>query len=320
VPLSLHPVWPLVLARGLDHTPFWLEVLKEGKCCGLLCLAYVRSLLFGRFLVSLPYLNYGGVLADDTAAAQQLIGRAIELADELKVRYLELRHRVAIEHPALRQKATAKVNMHLALPTSAEELWSQLPCKVRNQVRKAKKHSLSVTWGSHELLAEFHRIFSRNMRDLGTPVYGRRVFGSMLEYFPERVEIGVVRAGTLPVAAGILFHGWGVTEVPSASSLRSYNHTCANMLMYWHLLERALEHKQAVFDFGRSTPEGNTYRFKRQWGAEPDGTEWQFYLRYGGIGEMNPHSPRFQGYVRRWQRLPVWLTRALGPSIVRGIP
>src|SRR5207245_10113963 len=132
VPLSFHPVWPLVLSRGLDHTPFWLEVLKEGRCCGLLCLAYIRSLLFGRFLVSLPYLNYGVVLADDPATAQQLIGRAVELADELKVRYLELRHRVAIEHPALGGKATGKVNMHLALPGSAEELWSQLPCKVRN--------------------------------------------------------------------------------------------------------------------------------------------------------------------------------------------
>jgi FemAB-related protein (PEP-CTERM system-associated) len=283
-------------------------------------LAYVHSLLFGRFLVSLPYLNYGGVLADDPAAEQQLIDRAVELADELKVRYLELRHRMAIEHPALGDKATGKVNMHLALPSSADELWSQLPCKVRNEVRKAKKHGFSVTWGSHELLAEFHQVFSRNMRDLGTPVYSRRIFQSMLEHFPQRAEICVVRAATRPIAAGILLHGWGVTEVPSASSLRTYNHTCANMLMYWHLLERAIERKQAVFDFGRCTPQGNTYRFKTQWGAKPEKTEWQFYLRYGRIGEMNLSNPRFERRVRWWQRLPVWLTRLLGPRIVRGIP
>jgi serine/alanine adding enzyme len=320
VPLSLHPVWPLVLSRGLDHTPFWLEVLKDGRCCGLVCLAYVRSVLFGRFLVSLPYLNYGGILADDPAAARLLIDRAVELADELKVRYLELRHRLAIEHPSLGDKATGKVNMHLALPGSAEELWMRLPCKVRNEVRKAKKHDFAVTWGSHDLLADFHHVFSRNMRDLGTPVYSRRVFQSILDHFPQRAEICVVRAAARPIAAGILLHGWGVTEVPSASSLRSYNHTCANMLMYWHLLERAIERKQAVFDFGRCTPHGNTYRFKTQWGAKPERTEWQFYLRHGRIGEMNPSNPRFERHVRRWQRLPVWVTRILGPRIVRGIP
>jgi hypothetical protein len=92
------------------------------------------------------------------------------------------------------------------------------------------------------------------------------------------------------------------------------------MLMYWRLLERAIERKQAVFDFGRCSPEGNTFRFKQQWGAAPAYTEWQYYLRYGKIGELNPYSPRYLRYVQRWQRLPVWLTRFIGPMIVRGIP
>jgi FemAB-related protein (PEP-CTERM system-associated) len=210
--------------------------------------------------------------------------------------------------------------MHLSLPASADELWSQLSCKVRNQVRKAEKQRLSLAWGGVDLLPEFHQVFSENMRDLGTPVYGRKVFRSILEHFPKRAELCVVRTGIQTIAAGILLHGWGVTEVPSASSVRSYNHTCANMLMYWHLLQRAIQCRQAVFDFGRCTPEGNTYRFKKQWGATPEGTAWQFYLRQGQIGEMTPYNPRFLRHVRRWQKLPVWLTRLLGPRIVRGIP
>jgi FemAB-related protein (PEP-CTERM system-associated) len=320
VPLSRHPAWLRILRRGLGHVPYCLEAVADGQTRGLLCLAYVRSLLFGRFLVSLPYLNYGGVLADDEATSRLLIDGAAALADQLKVRYLEVRHETAVAHPRLPHKATTKVNMRLALPGQLGQLWDRLPAKVRNQVRKGQKSGLTVHWGGQELLADFYHVFSHNMRDLGTPVYSRRLFRSVLEQFPDRAEICSVRLGKQPAAAAILLHGWGVTEVPSASSLRSHNHTCANMLMYWHLLERAVERKNEVFDFGRCSPDGNTFRFKKQWGAEPAYTEWQYYLRYGKIGELNPYSSRYQGYVRRWQRLPVWLTRLIGPLIVRGIP
>jgi FemAB-related protein (PEP-CTERM system-associated) len=319
-PLSWHPAWPMVLGHGLRHVPYCLEAQAQGQTTGLLSLAYVSSLLFGRFLVSLPYLNYGGVCADNDQVAGQLISRAVELANELNVRYLELRHERPVEHPSLQHRAATKVNMRLDLPESPEVLWDRLSGKVRNQVRKAAKSGLSTVWGGQELLAEFYNVFSRNMRDLGTPVFGRKLFRAILQAFPDRAEICSVRLGSAPVAAALLLHGCQVTEVPSASSLREHNHTCANMQLYWHLLERAIARKQRVFDFGRCTPDGNTFRFKRQWGAEPASTNWQYYVRKGSVGELNPHSQRYQNHVRRWQRLPVWLTRLLGPAIVRGIP
>ena len=97
IPLSQHPGWLPVLARGLDHRMYCLEATRNGQTCGLLALAYVRSWLFGRFLVSLPYLNYGGVVADDPPAANALIDQAVVMADQLQVRYLELRHVAAID-------------------------------------------------------------------------------------------------------------------------------------------------------------------------------------------------------------------------------
>jgi hypothetical protein len=102
--------------------------------------------------------------------------------------------------------------------------------------------------------------------------------------------------------------------------LREYNSANANMLMYWHLLERAIERGQRTFDFGRSTLDGNTYRFKKQWGAEPHPAVWQYYVRRGAVGDMRPDNSRYQRMIRTWQRLPVWATRWLGPPIVRGIP
>jgi len=320
VPLSRHPGWLSVLARGLGHQGFCLEAVERNQTRGILPLAHVRSLLFGRFLVSLPYLNYGGVVADDGSAAARLVEGAVGLAARLDVRYLELRHDQPLEDAALTHRMTSKVHMRLELPDTPGQLWDRLDGKVRNQVRKGQKGGLVVTWGGRELLPEFYAVFSRNMRDLGTPAYGRGLFASALEQFPDQAEFCVIRAGDRPVAAALLLHGRGVTEVPSASSLRESNPTCANMLMYWHLVERAVQRGQAVFDFGRSDKDGSTYRFKKQWGARPAPAVWQYHVRAGDIGEMRPGSPRYQRLIRVWRRLPVALTRLIGPPIVRGIP
>lgn len=320
-PLSCHPGWLNVLRDGLRHETYCLEAIDDdGATRGMLLLAYVSTLLFGRFLVSLPYLNYGGVVAEDESATTLLIDRAAQLADDLGVRYLELRQQAAVEHPKLSHQMNTKAHMRLELPATGEQLWKRLNAKVRNQVRKGQKSDLTAAWGGHELLDPFHAVFSRNMRDLGTPSYGSKLFANILRQFPERAEFCVVSTGNVPVAGALLLHGWGVTEVPSASCLREYNHTCANMFMYWQLLERAIQRRQEVFDFGRSSRDSNTYRFKEQWGARESGATWQYYLRQGTVGDMRPDNPRYQRLVRIWQRLPLRLTRLIGPGIVRGIP
>jgi FemAB-related protein (PEP-CTERM system-associated) len=321
VPLSYHPSWLSVLGRGLGHETYCLEATEGDEIRGILPLAYVRSLLFGRFLVGLPYLNYGGVIADDGAVAGSLVDGAVDLADRLRVRFLELRHERAVDHPALNLRpGVQKVYMRLPLPEAAAALWDGLSPKVRNQVRKGQKSGLTVAWGGVALLAEFYAVFSENMRDLGTPVFGRRLFLEAIRSFPDRAEFCVVRDGTKPVAAALLLHGWSVSEVPSASSLRAYNPSCANMLLYWHLLERSAQRGQELFDFGRSSPGGSHYKFKEQWGARPNPAEWQSYVRRGGAADVRPDNPRYQRLIRAWKRLPLPVTRWLGPPIARGIP
>lgn len=318
--LSRHPAWLSVLQYGLEHDPYVIEASERERTVGLLPLAFVRSLLFGRFLVGLPYLNVGGPLTCDEVIARRLLDRAVVLADELRVRYLELRHERHVDHPHLTAKQTHKVHMRLALPDFPGPLWESFPAKVRNQVRKGQKQNLQVVWGGRELLPEFYAVFSENMRDLGTPVYPLRFFGQVLRSFPDRAEFCVVRHHNAPIASALLLHGHGVSEVPSASSLKDFNHTSANMLLYWNLLERAMARGQSIFDFGRSTPGSGTYRFKEQWGAKPEPSVWQYYVRRGTVGEMRPDNPKYQRMVRLWRRLPLRLTQLLGPRIVRGIP
>ncbi len=320
-PLARDPRWPLVFREALRHDAYALEArTADGDVCGFLPLAHVSSVLFGRFLVSLPYLNSNGVIADSPDVRTAMIDRAVELADELNVRHLELRHETPIDHPALDGSLTSKVQMRMSLPSCVDRLWKGYDAKVRNQVRKGEKHDLTIAWGGHDLLDAFHAVLGHNMRDLGTPSHGPGFFAAILDAFPGRAEICLVRAGATPIAAAMLFHGPGVTEVPTASSLREFNSTNANMLMYRHLIDRAVERGQAVFDFGRSTIDGPTFKFKKQWGATPSPAHWQYGLRGGAVGEVRPDNPRYRRAIQLWQRLPVRVTRWLGPEIVRGIP
>jgi FemAB-related protein (PEP-CTERM system-associated) len=320
VSLSRHPSWLGVLQTAFGHEVFALEATAAGRTCGFLPLAHVSSLLFGRFLVSLPYLNSNGVIATSPDVQARLVGRAVTLADELNVRYLELRHEQPVDHPDLNGAVTSKVHMRLPLPDTFEKLWAGFDTKVRNQVRKGERYGFMVSWGGADLLDGFYDVVSRNMRDLGTPVYGRGLFAAILDAFAGDVELCIVRDGGRPVAGALLLHGSGVTEVPTAAALREYNPSCVNMLMYCRLLERAVARGQSTFDFGRSTVDNNTYRFKKQWGAVPHPAVWQYHIKDGTTNEMRPDNPRYGRAIRIWQRLPVGLTRVLGPVIIRGIP
>lgn len=320
--LNAHCVeWLDAVAGGMRHEPYvFVHRNEEGEVDGLLPLLFVKSIIFGRFLVSLPYVNTGGVWALDESVAVALVSKACELADQLDVRYLELRHEIPVSHPRLNMQREDKVHMRLPLPQTWEELNRSFKSKLRSQLKKVAAHSFQIHWGGLDLLPDFYRVFARNMRDLGTPVVSAHLFRSILNAFSEKAELCVVQLDGLPLAGALLVHQHRVTEVPSASSLRSHNSTGANMWMYQQLLSRAIEKGSHTFDFGRSSKESNTYRFKAQWNAIPFPSVWQYYVRRGSANDMRPDSSSNQALIQIWKRIPLWLTRWIGPSIVRGIP
>jgi FemAB-related protein (PEP-CTERM system-associated) len=312
--------WLDSLCEGFGHRGFLVSAIDNGVVVGLLPLVLVRGPIFGKFLVSLPYLNTGGVWASSTDAAHALIDRACDLADELDVKYLELRHEQPADHPRLNFQRIDKVHLRMDLPATDLELQQMLKSKVRSQIKKADEHCLSVEFGSHRLINDFYDVFACNMRDLGTPVFSKKLFRCIIDHFTGDAECCVVRQSGRAIAGGLLVHTNGLTDVPSASCLRKFNRTNANMLMYRHLLRRAIERGSQTFDFGRSSVGSGTYKFKTQWGARPHSACWQYYVRQGDPNDMRPDAGGKKSLVKIWQRMPVWLTRTIGPTIVRGIP
>jgi FemAB-related protein (PEP-CTERM system-associated) len=311
--------WTDLLGRVFGHPTKYLVAHARGSIAGVLPLVLFRSRLFGSFGVSLPFVNYGGVVADGYEVEQALLERAIDEVRSAGGSHLELRH--TSQRFAQLTPKRHKVAMVLPLAETAEQEWNRLDRKVRNQVRKGERSDLATAIGGAELGGEFYQVFSQNMRDLGTPVYTPNLFTEVLRTFPQTSRAFVVRHQGRPVAGSVVVWHQGSAEVPWASALRAANPLSANVFLYWQMLKFCIEHGVKTFDFGRSTPNEGTFHFKKQWGAVPRELVWEYWTAAGKrLPDMSPKNPKFDLAVRVWQRLPVSLASTLGPHIVRHIP
>lgn len=311
--------WKEVIEKSFGWQTFYLLAEERGEIRGVLPLVWQKSAVFGSFLTSVPYLNAGGVLAENEAAKEALVAEAIALARKTKARYLELRHRT---DPALQLPTkTHKVAVVFPLTGDKDSLWAALPHKVRTDIRKGMKSDLRADFGGAEFLDDFYEVFARNMRDLGTPVYARRFFAEILRVFPDDSFICRVRHGETTVAASFLIGHPSALEAVWSCSRYDFLAMRPNMFLYWSILCFAAERGFRFFDFGRSTVGSGTHRFKKQWGTQDVPLFWAYWLPEGdSLPELNPDNPRYRLAIRLWQRLPVPLTKLIGPPLAKRLP
>ena len=312
--------WRRVIQEVFGHPTVYLIAKDEqGVVRGVLPLVLLSSVIFGRFFVSLPFVNYGGLIADNDEAMARLKEAAVRQAQLLKAAHIELRQQEPCEigwPPSQR-----KVSMRAQLPSQFDELWSGFSSKLRSQVRRAQKEGMTARVGGAECVEDFYRVFSRSMRDLGTPVYSKTFFDVLVKAFPKGSRICVVSLDGVPLAAGLLYGFRHTLEIPWAASDKRYNRLSPNMLLYSSALQYACQQGFRLFDFGRSTPESGTYRFKEQWGAKPHQLYWYYWLAGGqSIPELNPDNPKFKVAISVWQHLPLPVTNLIGPHIVKYLP
>ena len=311
--------WKQAIEKSFQWPTFYLMAEDAGRLCGILPLVWQKSKMFGSFLTSLPFLNCGGVIAENQSAKAALVTEAIAIAKQKGADYLELRQRT---NPELDLPTkTHKVAMILPVEPNSEAMWAALPHKVRTDIRKPIKSGLEAAFGGAELLDVFYDIFAKNMRDLGTPVYGRKLFSEILKAFPKDSHICVVRHQGKPVAVSFLSEYRGTIEALWSSSLYEFASLKPNMFLYWSILCFAGQKGFRFFDFGRSSVGSGTHRFKKQWGSQEVPLHWVYWVPDGAsLPEVNTENPRYQLAIRIWRKLPVSITKVIGPPIVKRLP
>lgn len=310
--------WRHVVFESDRLRSHFLAVEDEDQIVGALGLYEVRHPFFGKYLATAPFGNDGGLYFDSGEALELLLAEARRLADALAVDYLVVRCR-ELELPGFvpdHRYCTAVID----LEAGRDAVWEKtLRAKTRNQVRRGMKEGFTVHWGQDQL-ASFLDVFHTHMRDLGSPAHGLRFYSSVLKHLSEQAEFVVVREGEHPVAGALLFKHHGTATNHHTVALRSYNPRCPNYLIYWKMIEASCDQGLKRFDMGRSELVSSVLDFKKNWRPTIVPLVYNYYLRTINQPPYLDHdNPKYRLPIALWKRLPLPLTRAIGPRLISGL-
>jgi lipid II:glycine glycyltransferase (peptidoglycan interpeptide bridge formation enzyme) len=91
------------------------------------------------------------------------------------------------------------------------------------------------------------------------------------------------------------------------------------MMLYWNFLKYTVDHGFRKFDFGRSSPNEGTYKFKEQWGARATPLYWQYSTNGHGLPPDPASREKYAPLVSFWKKLPLPLANFIGPHIRKHI-
>jgi serine/alanine adding enzyme len=319
-----------IIEDSFGHNCFGFAVYDEKEhIVGILPMVQTKSKLFGNYATSIPFFNYGGMLSSSDDAEALLIKAAESFAKENELSSFQLRQTTPISNTSLSVNED-KSCMLLTLPDEMKQIGegnAKKRAKLRSQaqlaIRKAEESNSFVEqkFGGEELLDDYYNVFAKHMRDLGTPVYAKSFFKTVLDVLGEKATLTVIYWDGEAVGCGFLIQQGDYMEIPWASTLRKVNKYSINTHMYWNILSYAKDNKVKVFDFGRSSVDAGTYKFKKQWGAEPKQCYWYTWVPEGETPpDLSPKNAKFDIAIKVWQKLPVWLTKIIGPPIVKNLP
>ncbi|MFL0796118.1 MAG: FemAB family PEP-CTERM system-associated protein [Cellvibrionaceae bacterium] len=315
--------WQLIISESFKHNASYLSAFdRDNNIIGVLPIIWQNTQLFGKHGISMPYFNYGDPLADNEAISLALLNHGNKIRQRLGFSHLEIR---TTNSNITKNKnipyQNNKISMILALPKTITELKQGIGSKIRAQLKQCENFELTYKEGGQELIDDFYRVYSTNMRDLGTPVYSKSFFQSIFKHSPQNCSISLLYHKGEPVSTGFLIAYKDVLEIPWASTLRKANFMQANMFLYWNILQGTISKGFKFFDFGRSSKDSNTYRFKKQWGAKPVEHYWYYMMEDGeNLPEINPNNPKYKLLITLWKKLPVLLANLIGPWVAKDLP
>jgi serine/alanine adding enzyme len=318
--------WKEIIETTYNLESYYFIAKIGAKIVGVLPLFLIKSYIFGSELTSMPFLSTGGILANSFDIYDKILNHALLLITELKIQSLEFRCINQSEAQNSLQnfkivENTSKVRMVLSLGNSAEQQFNSFKYNLRRKINKPRKEGMYFKVGGIDLLSDFYKIFAQNMRDLGSPVHPINFFKAILNHLEKIANIGVVYLNQKPLAAGLIFRYRDTIETPWISSLRKIKNY-HNIFLYWSFIELACESGIKYFDFGRSTVDEGTYKFKAQWGATRITLHW-FKIFPNSSNNTSTHTNKnsFIGkvFIGTWKHLPLPVANYFGPRLRRFI-
>ncbi len=307
--------WIRVITQVFRHKPHYLMAVQAGKIVGVLPLVQQKSMLFGHALISTPFCVYGGVIADNDEIRMQLESEAYLLGCELNVDYVELRDRYQRESKEPWQVHCHHSTFSCPIANTPDEILTSIKRKQRAVVRHSFANELS--WDEHDDPDLCYDVYAESVRNLGTPVFNKKLFRTLKETFGERCHTLIIRdKENQPVSSVLSFYykdavlpyyGGGKFE---ARELKSYDY------MYYQLMCLAHEKGKTQFDFGRSKHDSGSYSYKKNWGMQEELLHYKIALvKSDSLPNLSPNNPKYRLFINLWKRMPLGVSRAIGPNL-----
>jgi FemAB-related protein (PEP-CTERM system-associated) len=310
--------WKRVIEKAFQHNTFYILARRRGQVCGVFPLTQVKSLLFGHSLISNAFCIHGGPVSDDEATERALKNEAIRIAMELKAGCIESRGASMTSDPEWQKRSGMYFIFRRQLAPDVDANLKAIPHTRRRMVRVARDNGLTSV--IDDGVERLHDIYAESVRQLGTPVFSRRYFRLLKEGFGSACDVVTVLHDNRPIASVMSFYFRDEVMTYYGGGVREARDLAGNDFMYWEVMRRACERGVRTFDFGRSKIGTGAYDFKRNWGFKPASLVYEFHpLGMGKIPEINPLNPKYRTAIRLWRKLPLSVTKMLGPAIVRSI-
>jgi len=311
--------WKDIFEKSFSHQTFYLYTQRDSTITGILPIVYLKSIIFGKILCSMPFVNFGGIVSLDVASENLIISEAFKLQKRLNASFLELRHlKPSVQKLPSKQN---KISMTIDLPSSADDIWKKFKGKHRTNIRKSLKAGFSLKRGRLSLLDDFYLLISKGWQHLGTPIYAKSFFRNILEILPKNTEIYVVYHNNHPVATAFNGKFKKTVEGMWTFALKEYSHLNVNYYLYWQMIKDASNEGMQNFHLGRSTKATNAVQFKSKWLAFPHQLYWEYIMDQNRpLPEINPMNSKYRLPINIWKNLPLTATQILGPHISKFIP
>lgn len=310
-----HDVWPLV-AREQD----------SGTIRGVLPLSHVDSRLFGSQLLSPAFAERGSVVLDDlgeTAEVKRLLlDQTVRLAEQLNVDVASLRGSVVgptEDFTVRNQYVTFRVPVRLG----SDAVWSEIKDSRQRQITQAAENSsLRFKVGrSLDDLREYYRLYLRTMRGHGSPPHSFEFFKLLWDHLHEAgnlrlsmvVHDGSLINGMIDLSLGSTVYQWGIVSDYERRDLNG------GSWLLWKSLQWAAEQGYDTYEFGRTREGSGVYMFKRSFGGSKVWYDDLHYFPDRPTTLPDPEDNQYQLARRVWKRLPIPVTRRLGPHIRKRI-
>jgi FemAB-related protein (PEP-CTERM system-associated) len=335
--------WSTFVKQRANHLFYyrqtWLDLITElygfslipltttdanGQITGFLPLCLVHSVLTGRRLVSLPFSDCCPVLASDDASVNDLVNQAIRLAQEQKVRYLELR--TGISDTLANRRDLVEENLYLRwlLPLASDPgiIWSGLRKPVQHQIKKSRKLGVQVRIAQHrEDMAHYYRLhLQTRCKKHGMPAQPQDYFLGLWDTFAasSAVQLLLAEYQGIVIAGMVLLASDTTVQYAYGASNENYLHLAPNNLLMWAAIEWGCMHGYQTLDMGRTACDNaGLMEFKRRWGAIKEPLPYYYYPHTAGLAATSENSWKFRLLTNCWRRLPLQVAGPLGGHLYK---